>query len=221
MFRVAALSACSLLAVASAWVSASLSADDPQAGSATPAQTNPLLTKSPLPFQAPPFDKIRTADFLPAFEEGMIEANRRHFPEKDFSVYGQGHSTGGPFICMLSQRIPNMAGVCATEHSPFGYLCSGRDQWGGDMGKIIGRQGKVIRSIIEQTKTTIDIQDDGTVVVGSADEAAAKKAIGIIEDLTREVEVGAIYTGQVAFFGEGNSYGQFPQIGWSPTGTPR
>jgi hypothetical protein len=73
-----------------------------------------------------------------AFEEGMIEANRRHFPENDFSVYGQGHSTGGPFICMLSQRIPNMAGICATEHSPFGYLCSGRDQWGGDMGKITG-----------------------------------------------------------------------------------
>jgi hypothetical protein len=39
---------------------------------------------------------------------------------------------------MLSQRIPNMAGVCATEHSPFGYLCIGRDQWSGDMGKISG-----------------------------------------------------------------------------------
>ncbi len=81
---------------------------------------------------------FRMAAWPAAFEEGMIEANRRHFPEKEFSVYGQGHSTGGPFICMLSQRIPNMAGVCATEHSPFGYLCSGRDQWGGDMGKISG-----------------------------------------------------------------------------------
>jgi hypothetical protein len=73
-----------------------------------------------------------------AFEEGMIEACRRHFPEHEFSIYGQGHSTGGPFICMLSQRIPNMAGVCATEHSPFGYLCCERDKWGGDMGKITG-----------------------------------------------------------------------------------
>lgn len=80
----------------------------------------------------------RMAAWPAAFEEGMIEANRRHFPEKEFSVYGQGHSTGGPFICMLSQRIPNMAGVCATEHSPFGYLCGDRDQWGGDMGKITG-----------------------------------------------------------------------------------
>lgn len=81
---------------------------------------------------------FRMAAWPAAFEEGMIEACRRHFPEKAFSVYGQGHSTGGPFICMLSQRIPNMAGVCAAEHSPFGYLCLARDQWGGDMGKISG-----------------------------------------------------------------------------------
>jgi len=80
----------------------------------------------------------RMAAWPAAFEAGMIEACRRHFPENDFSVYGQGHSTGGPFICMLSQRIPNMAGVCATEHSPFGYLCSERDVWGGDLGKITG-----------------------------------------------------------------------------------
>jgi hypothetical protein len=81
---------------------------------------------------------FRMAGWPAAFEAGMIEANRRHFPEKEFSVYSQGHSTGGPFICMLSQRIPNMAGVCATEHSPFGYLSMGRDEWGGDMGKIAG-----------------------------------------------------------------------------------
>ena len=80
----------------------------------------------------------RMAAWPAAFEEGMIEACRRHFPEKEFSIYGQGHSTGGPFVCMLSQRIPNMAGVCATEHSPFGYLCCDRDKWGGDMGKISG-----------------------------------------------------------------------------------
>jgi hypothetical protein len=80
----------------------------------------------------------RMAAWPAAFEEGMIEANRRHFPEQEFSVYAQGHSTGGPFICMLCQRIPNLAGVCATEHSPFGYLSMGRDEWGGDMGKISG-----------------------------------------------------------------------------------
>ncbi len=41
---------------------------------ATPAATdNPLLTASTLPFQAPPFDKIKDADYLPAFEQGMTE----------------------------------------------------------------------------------------------------------------------------------------------------
>jgi len=89
----------------------------------------------------------RMAAWPAAFEAGMIEACRRHFPVGEFSVYGQGHSTGGPFICMLSQRVPNMAGVCATEHSPFGYLCSGREVWGGELGKISGyekpeKQGK-------------------------------------------------------------------------------
>jgi polyribonucleotide nucleotidyltransferase len=65
------------------------------------------------------------------------------------------------------------------------------------IGTVIGPGGKTIRSIIEQTKTTIDIKDDGMVVVGSPDESSARKAIAIIEDLTREVEVGAIYTGKV------------------------
>ena len=81
---------------------------------------------------------FRMAGWPLAFEEGMIEANRRHFPEGEFSIYGQGHSTGGPFIYMLSQRIPNLAGVLATEHSPFGYLCVARDEWGGDVGKVSG-----------------------------------------------------------------------------------
>jgi polyribonucleotide nucleotidyltransferase len=65
------------------------------------------------------------------------------------------------------------------------------------IGSVIGQGGKTIRSIIDETKTTIDIQDDGTVLIGSPDEAAARKAIQIIESLTKEAEVGAIYTGKV------------------------
>ncbi|MFH1383262.1 MAG: polyribonucleotide nucleotidyltransferase [Chloroflexota bacterium] len=65
------------------------------------------------------------------------------------------------------------------------------------IGAVIGPGGKTIRSIIEETKTTIDIEDDGTVLVGSTDETAARRAIGIIENMTKEVEVGAIYTGKV------------------------
>src|SRR6185369_11987369 len=41
----------------------------------------------------------RMAGWPAAFEAGMIEACKRHFPVGEFSIYGQGHSTGGPFIC--------------------------------------------------------------------------------------------------------------------------
>ena len=65
------------------------------------------------------------------------------------------------------------------------------------IGAVIGSGGKTIRAITEQTKATIDIEDDGTVIIGSNDEASAKRAIEIVEGLTKEIEVGTIYTGKV------------------------
>ena len=65
------------------------------------------------------------------------------------------------------------------------------------IGSVIGPGGRVIRSIIDETKTTIDIKNNGTVIVGSSSEEAAQKAIKIIEDLTRDVEQGEVYTGKV------------------------
>jgi len=65
------------------------------------------------------------------------------------------------------------------------------------IGSVIGQGGKTIRSIINETKTTIDISDDGTVVIGSADMEAAQKAMDIIEKLTKDVEIGDSYTGKV------------------------
>ena len=65
------------------------------------------------------------------------------------------------------------------------------------IGTVIGPGGKTIRSIVEESKATIDVQNDGTVIIGSPSEEAAQKAIGIIENLTREAEVGGIYTGKV------------------------
>jgi polyribonucleotide nucleotidyltransferase len=65
------------------------------------------------------------------------------------------------------------------------------------IGTIIGPGGKMIRSIVEETKATIDVENDGTVIIGSTSEEGAQKAIKIIEDLTRDVEVGTVYTGRV------------------------
>jgi len=65
------------------------------------------------------------------------------------------------------------------------------------IGTLIGPGGKTIRSIIEETKTTIDVDNDGTVIIGSPNDEGARKAIEIIESLTKDIEVGSIYTGKV------------------------
>ena len=58
--------------------------------------------------------------------------------------------------------------------------------------EVIGPGGKMIRSIVEQTGAKIDVNDDGTVQIASADEAAANRAIQMISDITATAEVGKI-----------------------------
>jgi polyribonucleotide nucleotidyltransferase len=62
---------------------------------------------------------------------------------------------------------------------------------------IIGPGGKTIKGIIDQTGVAIDVEDDGTVNIASADSDAVKKALDIIKGLTTEPEVGATYKGTV------------------------
>jgi polyribonucleotide nucleotidyltransferase len=62
---------------------------------------------------------------------------------------------------------------------------------------IIGPGGKTIKGIIDQTGCSVDVNDDGTVAVASADSEAVKRAIQIIEGLTAEPEVGRIYKGTI------------------------
>ncbi|MEO7557456.1 MAG: S1 RNA-binding domain-containing protein, partial [Gammaproteobacteria bacterium] len=63
---------------------------------------------------------------------------------------------------------------------------------------IIGKGGVTIRAITEETGTTIDITDDGTVKIASVDNAASQEARRRIEQITADVEVGKIYEGRVA-----------------------
>ncbi|HHE41686.1 MAG TPA: polyribonucleotide nucleotidyltransferase [Dehalococcoidia bacterium] len=65
------------------------------------------------------------------------------------------------------------------------------------IGSLIGPGGRNIRAIIEETKASIDVKNDGTVMVGSSSEESTRRAVKMIEDLTREVKVGEIYTGKV------------------------
>jgi len=77
------------------------------------------------------------------------------------------------------------------------------------IGAVIGPGGKTIRGIIEETGTTIDITNEGIAYIGSTDGESADKAIKMIEDLVRDVEVGAIYTGKVVRI---MSFGAFVEI---------
>ena len=64
--------------------------------------------------------------------------------------------------------------------------------------EVIGKGGAVIRAITEETGTSIDIENDGTVKIASVDGASGREAQRRIELITAEVEVGRIYEGRVA-----------------------
>lgn len=82
----------------------------------------------------------RMAGWPVAFEEGGLELLRRFLPESEYSIYAHGHSTGGPFAMIFSQRIPNLRGIVGMESSPFGAMygeMTRKDQgieepWGAD-----------------------------------------------------------------------------------------
>ena len=74
---------------------------------------------------------------------------------------------------------------------------------------VIGPGGKVIRGLVEETGCKIDIEDDGTVLIASADNAAMELAISRIEAITAEPEVGRIYDGVVRKIVE---FGAFVEI---------
>ncbi|MFN3372682.1 MAG: S1 RNA-binding domain-containing protein, partial [Chloroflexus sp.] len=65
------------------------------------------------------------------------------------------------------------------------------------IGALIGPGGKTIRNICDTTGAQIDIEDDGRVFITTPDGEAAKKAISMIEGLTREAKVGDIFLGKV------------------------
>lgn len=57
-----------------------------------------------------------------AFEQAGKSLMERHFPPDEYSVYINGHSTGGPYANMLTQRVENIVGMLGIETSPFGYI---------------------------------------------------------------------------------------------------
>ena len=75
---------------------------------------------------------------------------------------------------------------------------------------VIGPGGKMINKIIDATGVKIDIEDDGQVMIYSADQEKAYQALDMIEEIVREFEVGQIYYGTVT---RTTSFGAFVDIG--------
>src|SRR5439155_9801681 len=75
--------------------------------------------------------------------------------------------------------------------------------------EIIGPGGKVVRGIQDATGAKIDIEDDGRVTVFSPDQASVQKAVGMIQDICREVELERIYLGKVKKIVE---FGAFAEV---------
>jgi hypothetical protein len=80
----------------------------------------------------------RMAAWPMCMEEGMKASCKRHFPEGEYSIYVHGHSTGGPQMAMLCQRVPNIAGSIAIENSTFGFIGEAGHAWSGSLGKVAG-----------------------------------------------------------------------------------
>ena len=80
---------------------------------------------------------------------------------------------------------------------------------------VIGKGGSVIRALTEETGTTIEIEDDGTVKIAATDGEKAKYAIRRIEEITAEIEVGRIYNSKVTRIVD---FGAFVAIGGGKEG---
>ena len=149
-----------------------------------------------------------------------IQGMEDHFGDMDFKVAGTEHginavqldikvgSIGYDVIeaalaqakearLVLLERMSQAIAAPRTDMSPYAPRMTRISIPVDKIGAVIGPGGKVIRGIIEETGATVDVEDDGTVTIGSADGAAAKRAVEIIEGLTKEAKVGEIYTGKV------------------------
>ena len=77
------------------------------------------------------------------------------------------------------------------------------------IGALIGPGGRIIRGISEETGTSIDVQDDGSVTIGGSDSAMLQQARTKVDSLTRELQIGDIFTGKIVRL---TSFGVFVEL---------
>jgi polyribonucleotide nucleotidyltransferase len=118
-------------------------------------------------------------------------------PGLSYDILEEALEQGNSGYLFVLEKLKETIGSSRSEMSKFAPRVYQIKIDPGKIGAVIGPGGKTIRGIIEKTKVTIDVEDDGRVMIGSSSEEAAQQAIHIIESLTREVAVGSIYTGKV------------------------
>ena len=156
-------------------------------------------------------DAMGDMDFKVAGTEKGITALQMDIKVKGITLeimeaaLSQAHDARRFILSKILETIPEVR----PELSPFAPRMFRISIPQDKIGAVIGPGGRVIRSIIEETGCSIDVEDDGTVFIGSPDEEQAQKARAMIENLTKDVELGETYTGKVTRL---TSFGAFVEI---------
>ena len=156
-------------------------------------------------------DAMGDMDFKVAGTEKGITALQMDIKVKGITIeimeaaLSQAHDARLFILSKILETIPEVR----PELSPFAPRMFRISIPQDKIGAVIGPGGRVIRSIIEETGCSIDVEDDGTVFIGSPDEEQAQKARAMIENLTKDVELGETYTGKVTRL---TSFGAFVEI---------
>ncbi len=102
-----------------------------------------------------------------------------------------------PARMLILEKIQERIASPRTDLSPFAPRITLIKIDTEKIGELIGPGGKMIRRIIAETGADINVEDDGTVMVASADAAASQKAVEFIKGLTSNPEIGKVYQGVV------------------------
>ena len=115
----------------------------------------------------------------------------------DFDILGEALDRAGQARVEILSKMAQTISSSRPELSPCAPRMHEMRIDASKIGSVIGPGGRTIRSIIQESKTNIEVKDDGTVIITSPSEEATQKAVRRIEDLTREVKAEEIYTGKV------------------------
>ncbi len=113
------------------------------------------------------------------------------------AILAEAIAQSKPARALVMEKILSAISAPRAELSPFAPRITLLKINPEKIGELIGPGGKMIRKITQESGATIEVEDDGTVTVASADAAAAQKAIDFIRGLTEEAEIGRVYQGVV------------------------